>query len=710
MARSLLDTGLSLPLLTVLLAIALLGAVQTAQAGSMQLEQLLALREVDDIAISPDGTHIAYVLRVPRDLDHDDDGGHRAELHVVPFAEGASRAYVHGPVKVSKIRFTPDGRAITYLAKRGDDAHPNLWAVPLGGGESHRLLRTDTAIKDYRLSPDGTRVAYLTAVEVAARNRSRKDRGFDQEVFEEDGQPVRAHIATLPTWPPPVGDPAARSDEKAAAPLTLALDGSAVSLAWDTDEALVVSVAPRPLIDDRYMFQHLHVFDTAGDGSPRADVDTPGKLGPYALSPDGRHLAMISAADPNDPKEGRLLVASLDAPDQLRDLFPGLEGHIAHFAWHDAGTLVYVADLGVETEVGTIGLDGTRTPWFASDGSPDGAPVVTGIALSRNGHLAVRGDTPRHPREVYAFAPGGAVTRRSDSNPWLADVRLAEQTVYTHEARDGLSLSGILVHPLDTDGPAPLLLMVHGGPESHVRNGWVHTYGRPAQIAAAEGYAVFYPNYRGSTGRGVAFSKISQGDAGGGEFDDLIDAVASLAEDGIADRDRVGVTGGSYGGYATAWCSTRFTEHFRAGVMFVGISNKHDKAFTTDIPIEDQMVHTLYPPWTHTAYSLERSPISYVEQSKTPLLIAGGTDDTRVHPSQSLQLYRALKMLDKTVRYVRYPGEKHGNSRAATREDFARRLLRWMDWFVKQDHDELPPWTLDHVTGDEPPADPDDAS
>lgn len=707
MARPLLDTGLPLPLLTMLLAVTLLGSVQTARAGGLQLEQLLALREVNEVAISPDGTHIAYVLRVPRDLDHGEDGSAWAELHVVPFGDGESRPYVHGAVNVSKIRFTPDGRAVTYLAKRGEDTHASLWAVPIGGGESHRLLGADTAIKDYRLSPDGSRVAYLAASAVPKRHSARKDRGFDQEVFEEDGQPIEARIATLPGWPSPVADPAS-GDEDPAAPLVLELDGSAVSLTWDVDEALVVSVAPRPLIDDRYMFQHLHVFDTS-DGSPRADVDTPGKLGPYTLSPDGRHLAAISAADPNDPKEGRLLVASLDAPDRLRDLFPGLEGHIAHHAWRDADTLVYVADLGVETEVGTIGLDGTRTPWFASDGSTGSAPVVTGIALSASGHLALRGDSPSHPREVYAFAPGGAPVRRSHSNPWLANVTLAKQTVYTHEARDGLSLSGILVHPLDTDGPAPLLLMVHGGPESHVRNGWVNTYGRPAQIAAADGYAVFFPNYRGSTGRGVAFSKISQGDAGGGEFDDLLDAVAALAEDGIADRERVGVTGGSYGGYATAWCSTRFTEHFRAGVMFVGISNKHDKAFTTDIPIEDQMVHTLYPPWTRTAYSLERSPISFVEQSQTPLLIAGGTADTRVHPSQSLQLYRALKMLDKTVRYVRYPGEKHGNARSATREDFARRLLRWMNWFVKQDHDGLPPWELDHVTGDAKPEASDDA-
>ncbi|HXV75609.1 MAG TPA: prolyl oligopeptidase family serine peptidase, partial [Candidatus Polarisedimenticolaceae bacterium] len=249
------------------------------------------------------------------------------------------------------------------------------------------------------------------------------------------------------------------------------------------------------------------------------------------------------------------------------------------------------------------------------------------------------------------------------------------------------------------------LLIVHGGPESHARNGWVTNYSRPGQIAAARGYAVYYPNYRGSTGRGVAFSKLGQGDAAGAEFDDLIDAIDALARDGLADAGRVGVTGGSYGGYATAWCATRFTDRFRAAVMFVGISNKLSKGLTTEIPVEDRTVHTLFDPWSRWQYSLERSPLYHAEQARTPLLIAGGTADTRVHPSQSLQLYRALKLIGRTpVRYVRYPGEGHGNLNAAARDDYGRRLMRWIDHFVLGDAREPPPYELDSPVP-APPAD-----
>jgi dipeptidyl aminopeptidase/acylaminoacyl peptidase len=239
-------------------------------------------------------------------------------------------------------------------------------------------------------------------------------------------------------------------------------------------------------------------------------------------------------------------------------------------------------------------------------------------------------------------------------------------------------------------------LFVHGGPEAHDRNGWVTSYSRPGQIAAAAGFAVFYPNYRGSTGRGVPFSKLGQGDAAGKEFDDLVDAVDHLVALGIADADRVGIAGGSYGGYATAWCGTHFSERFRAGVMFVGISNKLSKGMTTEIPVEDKMVHTRFDPWTRWEFSLERSPVYHAEKSRTALLIAGGTDDTRVDPSQSLQLYRALKLIGRApVRYVRYPGEGHGNRRAAARDDYSRRLIRWMDHFVAQRRTDLPPWEIE---------------
>jgi dipeptidyl aminopeptidase/acylaminoacyl peptidase len=256
----------------------------------------------------------------------------------------------------------------------------------------------------------------------------------------------------------------------------------------------------------------------------------------------------------------------------------------------------------------------------------------------------------------------------------------------------------VLVRPLEEkkDQHYPLILCVHGGPESHDDGGWQTGYSKPGQIAAAQGIATFYPNYRGSTGRGVAFSELSQGDPAGKEFDDLIDAVDHLISTGLVDKDKVGVTGGSYGGYATAWCSTKFSERFAAGVMFVGISDHVSKVGTTDIADEEYFVHMMKRPWEEWSKLLERSPITYAGQCKTPLLILGGKDDPRVNPGQSRELYRQLKLHGQApVRLVIYPGEGHGNRKACSRLDYNLRMMEWMVHYLKGPGGAMPPFEID---------------
>jgi dipeptidyl aminopeptidase/acylaminoacyl peptidase len=217
-------------------------------------------------------------------------------------------------------------------------------------------------------------------------------------------------------------------------------------------------------------------------------------------------------------------------------------------------------------------------------------------------------------------------------------------------------------------------------------------------VAAARGFATFYPNYRGSTGRGVAFSKLSQGDAGGKEFDDLVDAVDHLVAIGLVDTDRVGVTGGSYGGYDTGWCATRHSERFAAGVMFVGISDRISKLGTTDIPMEEFEVHARMRPWDDWQLYLERSPIYWADRSRTPLLILHGKEDPRVHPGQSMELYRNLKLRGQApVRLVFYPGEGHGNRKAGARLDYSLRSLRWFEHYLTGPGGDMPDPGLEYA-------------
>ena len=644
-------------------------------------EHVAKLRSVGSAEISPNGHMVAYTVSVPRQPFEDKDGSAWSELHVTDLS-GASRPYITGEGSVGSIHWTPDGMGISFLAKRGKDKNRSLYVIPIDGGEARNVLSHKTAIGSYDWSPDGSRVAFLATDKKDKRIKKLADKGFGQEVYEEDLRYTRVWIGT--------------PDDDDAESRMLELEGSASELHWSPDgKRLVVALAPTPLIDDRYMKRKVYVVD-AENGKTLARFDNPGKLGQVAWSPDGKRLAMISAEDLHDPSAGRLMVASASG-GALKDILPNYMGQVGGIAWQDKGTIMFLGAEGVWTTLQEIRFDGTARKTHLAGGKA----VMSGLRLSKDGQIGVvRGQSDRHPSEVYVMAHGETDPKRlTDSNPWLADMRFAKQEVVSHNARDGLRLEGILYRPLDEQPGKryPLILAVHGGPESHRSNGWLTSYSGPGQVAAAKGYAVFYPNYRGSTGRGVAFSKMGQGDYAGGEFDDLVDAVDHLIATGLVDRDKVGVTGGSYGGFATAWCSTYHSERFAAGVMFVGISDHLSKSGTTDIPNEMVLVHATMHPWDNWELFLKRSPIYHVQKARTPLIILGGKDDTRVHPSQSLELYRHLKVLGKApVRLVRYPGEGHGNRKAGARYDYNLRMIRWFDHYLKGSGGDPPPHQLDY--------------
>lgn len=657
-------------------------------ADPMTPRDVARLQSCGSPLISPDGAYIAHTKLVPRDPYREEsdfeDGPPYAELHVVDLPAGRQRPFITGKVSIGGIAWMPDSKSITFLDKRGKDKSRSLYQLPIDGGEARRILTHKTDIASYSLSPDGKRVAFLTTEKPPKKLEDLRDKGFKAEVYEEDLQFVRVWIAET-------------TEGDASEPRMLELTGSAVSIRWNpANDTLAVALAPTPLIDDEYMQSRVHVVDVES-GKILHKFDNPGKLGQIAWAPDGRHLAMISAEDIHDPSEGRLLVASADG-GALKDLLPQYLGHVSVIAWQSNDTIMFIGDEGVSTTFGKVGVNGEDRKTLCGPSEV----TFTGFTLSRDGMKgAFVGDSAGHPSEIFYMQHGDAAPRRlTDSNPWLAERALAKQEVVTYKARDGLELQGVLIRPLNEKSGEkyPLILYVHGGPEAHERHGWTTNYGRPGQVAAARGFAVFHPNYRGSTGRGVAFSKLGQSDEAGKEFDDLVDAIDHLVKSGLVDRARVGITGGSYGGYASAWGATAQTEHFAASVMFVGISNTISKKGTTDIPNEDFLVHARSRIWDDKwQFHLERSPIYHVKKARTPILILHGKEDPRVHPSQSMELYRHLKSLGQVpVRLVWYPGEGHGNRKAAARLDYNLRMMQWMEHYLQGEGGAPPPMELDY--------------
>lgn len=670
------------------LAFAVLSTLLSAggKAEVLTPHRMAGLRSVSAAVISPDGARIAYTLSVPRKAGVDEDGLPWTELHVVDRATGVSRPYATGKGNVNAVAWTPDGTSLAFLSKREGDKGAALYLLALDGGEARRAATLESAIQAFSLAPDGVRVALVAEDPVDPAVKKVREQGFQQEVYEEDDRFARVWVAEL------FGD---ASQHK-----RLDVAGHVYQVEWSpVGERLLISRAPTPLVDDQYMRQRAAIVDAAS-GADVVSIENPGKLGSVRWSPDGARVALIAAADIHDPHNGRVLIADA-ASGRYFDPLPGYAADVNSCDWQDADTLMFVASHGCETAFEEVDVGAGRGENLKSIAAVGGL-ILTSVDLARDGQAAAfTANAPTHPPELFALAHGDAAPARlSISNPGLDQVRFAKQEVVRYKARDGLELEGVLLRPLDEQSGQryPLIVYVHGGPEAHEQNGWQTGYSKPGQIAAARGFAVFHPNYRGSTGRGVEFSKLSQGDPAGAEFDDLVDGVDHLIATGLVDVSKVGITGGSYGGYATAWCATRQSERFAAGVMFVGISDKISKVGTTDIPNEEFYVHALHRPWDDWHFLLERSPIYYADQSRTPLLILHGKDDPRVNPGQSRELYRHLKLRGQApVRLVFYPGEGHGNRKACSRLDYNLRMLQWMEHYLQGAGGEPPAPGLDYA-------------
>lgn len=641
-----------------------------ADTRPMEIPDLLKVRHASGLSVSPDGSKVAYGLTQKRDvLAGEKNGGSKRHLYVTS-GPGASRAYVVGDVSISGARFAPDGTKLTFRAKMNGDTNTVLYHMPVDGGGAQPLYEHSSSIQSYVWAPDGQTLYFIASPAANLVKKKQAEKGFNARVYEDDINPNTLWRVDM------------RKEGKSAKQIKVDGHPSQVKITPD-GKSLLVGIAPTPHVDDELMKRRVHVLN-AKSGKVRHVFETPGKIGPFAVAPNGKDFAIIAGVDKNDPAATTLYRGAI-GENTLQPMRSGAFA-VVDIEWLDNGRIAALIHEG----------EGSRLEMLSGDGTvlqsvPQVGKVVHDIA-SNNNRVFATASAPSAPREVFALGANGLEPWTSH-NAWTKDITFAKSESYSYTARDGQTISGILTTPLKRKGKkrVPLILFVHGGPEAHDSNGWTTSYGDPVQIAAGKGYATFMPNYRGSTGRGTAFSKQHQNDYAGKEFNDLVDAVKALVKDGLVDEERVGITGGSYGGYASAWAATALTEHFAASVMFVGISNQISKFGTTDIPNEMFLVHSRVWPWEDWEKMLKVSPITYADQSKTPTLILHGEEDTRVHPSQSYEMYRNLKLRSQApVRFVTYPGEGHGNRKAAAQIDYALRLMRWMDHYVKDQKDGMP--------------------
>jgi len=647
---------------------------------AITLRQTVELSRVSAVRISPDGQHIAFTKVVPRTIYRDIDGKSFIELYVQT-GTNEPRAFITGKQRIGNLTWGPKSHFIYFLAQRQGDNYVGIYRIAVDGGEAQKLFETEFDISDFSINSQGTSIVYLSEGKEEKHQKKLETLGFRAKVYEEADKKTRAYLASI--------------NEKSVPHRELKIDQNILSIQYHPITShLLIKTTPTALVDDEFGASQYRIVKPSGKLVKK--IETTGKLGIARWSKEGKTIAIIAAADKNDPATGRLIIADAKT-GKIERLLTDFLGQLKGIAWLSERQLAIVTHTGTKSEVSVLNIDSR----VITAKHVAGDEVITAIHADRSGRVIVGvGSSDSHPKEVLDLS-GNTIKRLTTTNLSLKNVAMPKQITIKYLARDGVELQGVLIYPVDyrRNKKYPLIMMVHGGPESHVSDGWLDRYTYPIKNAAARGFAVFLPNYRGSTGRGVAFSKMGQADYAGKEFDDLVDAISHLSKMGLIDKRRVGITGASYGGYASAWAATALSEHFAASVMFAGVSDQVSKFGTTDVPKEIYDVHARFYPWEKWQWMLERSPIYHTDKAKTPILIMHGESDTRVNSSQSMELYRYIKTrTDTPVRLVLYPKEGHGNDHNAAQLDYSIRLMRWMEFYLKgrKKHKKMPPYEIDH--------------
>jgi dipeptidyl aminopeptidase/acylaminoacyl peptidase len=656
-------------LVTVVLLVFICSASFLAFAGDeakvITPDMVVDLRFVSGVAMAPNGQNIAYILQRPRSPE-DEPGTRFSELWVVS-TTGENRQFTYPPFSASSPVWSPDGKNIAFLSKReAYDEKTQVYTIPLDGGEAKKVTNSETAVRNFRWSPDGNWIAYSATDAKTEEEKKAEKEGRDWQVVDQSYKHHRLWAVEVATG-------------EAHQVVTGSM--SVWSYEWSPDsKMLLVQASETPKTDDSYMFKRLYTVPAQG-GDLTLLTNTEGKLGTMAWSPDGQWIAFLGGVDKSDPSLGGLFVVSASGGD-AKNLIAGYEGTPAWLDWLDNKTIAFTAVEATSYTFNAISVKEGQIRKLLN-----GNVGFSSASFSKDKKtFACARSTAKHPNEVFwGTIKNGKMTRLTRSNPELEQIQLAAQEEIRWKARDGLEITGLLMKPLDYEKGKryPLIVQVHGGPESAYVDIWNTWYSRWSQLLAARGYVVFMPNYRASTGRGVEYAKADHRDMGGKEFEDVLDGIDYLVKMGLVDKDKVGIGGGSYGGYFSAWAATKYSQRFKAAVDFAGISNWPSFMGTTDIPWEEALVH--WDLWSYDEPELfwERSPLAHIKNANTPLLIAHGEKDLRVPVSQGWEMYTALKVKGTPTEFVIYPREPHGLRERAHQLDYIQRSLDWFDRYVK---------------------------
>lgn len=646
--------------------VAVLLASTGLHAAPLTVEQVIALRTVSQVSLSPDGSTMVFRLERHRTSD-EGIGAPVGELGWLESRGGLPQKIANAGVNVRQPQWSPDGTRVAWIAQPSLDESAQIYVMSLASRRVQRLPSAAGRVQALRWSPDARRIAYTAWDATSAHERAEQRAGRDWTVFESAPKQLRLYAIEL------------RSQQNA---LLIKDDASVHFFDWSPDGSrLVVGAAPSPSEDDRTLRTRPYLIDATGS-TLRLVATTVGKLTDPVWSKDGRWVAWLGSTAITDPAPGSVFVAAVDRADAPRNVTVNFSGTATALAAlpGTADTFVFRSEEWQRTTLRTVAASSGESTLLNS-----AHEILAELpSFSRDGEsFAVAASTATHPDEVFLGARRDSQTlrRMTNTNAAFAPSQLGAQSILRWHSRDGMPIEGVLIKPpgFREDRKYPVVLHVHGGSESVVSDGWQGSFRNWGQLLAARGYLVLFPNYRGSRGRGAEFVAANRRDMMGREWEDIETGLDRLIALGWADPERAGIYGFSWGGYAAGWGATYASHRFKAAVGGAGIYNWVSLAGTNETRMHEQLAHWDAPLYENFGLYLQRSPIFEVRRATTPILLLHGEQDRSCPLDQAIEFHTALRWQGVPVELVIYPREGHGMQEYEHQLDFARRGLAWFD-------------------------------
>ncbi|HEX9416292.1 MAG TPA: S9 family peptidase [Gaiellaceae bacterium] len=630
------------------------------QTAKLALEDFFKLRRPIEVAISPNGEQVAFSVS-----SSVAEKGKRLESHIWTGAvDGTSREATRGSGTDAAPRWSATG-ALAFASDRDHPGRMSVYLLGPGPGEARPVGEIAGSVEDLQWSPSGRDLLVLAADLGADRAGIQAATKIqEQDASEDDPKVTRPFEAWRRLF---------RVDAETGETSEVSPEGVNV-FEYDWDGARTVAVCSDEPSESAWYNAYVALLDLDGREAdrlyePEWQVQTPRLVGDTVCFVEG-------FCSDRGVLAGEVKVLDI-AQRTVRHLPTDCD--VSFLKRRDDGRLWYAGLRGMGSTCGSLSLSGEVEELWSGD-AVIGLRFQPRVAADDAGRTLVTVlEGPEGPPEIVALdtsAPERGWKALSELNADVPDPRVAgawESRTWT--AEDGLEIEGLLLLPSEGERPFPLIVYVHGGPTG----AWSHAYlpvGSSGPLLAQEGYAVLLPNPRGSAGRGQEFARANLGDMGGGDLRDILAGVDALVEGGVVDDDRVGITGGSYGGFMSAWAVTQ-TDRFAASIPLAAVTDWRSFHLTTNIARFDELFLDADPYEEGGEYDA-RSPVVQAKKCKTPTLMLHGQEDLCVPVGQAQEMYQALVEAGVETELVVYPREGHG---WFEREHLLDTWGRIRDWF-----------------------------